>query len=374
MKRIQIPTRLEWHKKVENLGFNYHTIGNVYWDESAYYSFSLKQIDTLEQATATLWQLYLEATEYVINKNKFNLFHIPPQFHKHIIDSWENDVPSIYGRFDFCYDGISEPKLLEFNADTPTSLFEAGVVQWNWLQDVFPNNDQFNAIHEKLIDNWTLLKPYLNSKKVYFSCVDASLEDYTNTVYMLDTAMQAGLEAEFISIENLGWNGKYMTDLKEQEVKSIFKLYPWEWMIKENFGVYIPISNTQWIEPSWKILMTSKAMLPILWELFPKHKNLLACYTNNSKLNSYAKKPIFSREGDNITLVEKGIEISLTNGVYGTEGYIYQELCKLPNFDGNYPVIGSWIIGQDPAGIGIRETKSLITDNLSRFLPHLIEG
>jgi glutathionylspermidine synthase len=73
-------------------------------------------------------------------------------------------------------------------------------------------------------------------------------------------------------------------------------------------------------------------------------------------------------------MVRDGALLQYTEGQYGKEGYIFQELFELPNFNGNYPVIGSWAIGQEPAGMGIREAQSLITDNLSRFVPHLISG
>jgi len=372
MKRISIRERHDWKEKVEELGFAYHTIDGTYWDESAYYEFNLKQIEELENATAEIWDMYIQAVDYVIENNLFDMFKIPAFMHKHIIDSWENDVPAIYGRFDFSYDGISAPKLLEFNGDTPTSLFETGVIQWNWLEDVFPKKDQFNSVHEKLIEYWKVLKPDLHIGKVHFASVGESVEDYTNTIYMMDTAKQAGLETEWMNIADIGWNGRTFTDNDENTIRNIFKLYPWEWLVHEEFGSFIPQTDTIWIEPSWKLLMSSKAMLPILWSMFPNHPNLLECYFQPKNLVHYAKKPIYSREGNNVTLIENGRQLATTSGEYGDEGFIFQELKKLPDFRGNFPVIGSWIIGQEPAGIGIRECKSLITDNLSRFIPHII--
>jgi len=123
------------------------------------------------------------------------------------------------------------------------------------------------------------------------------------------------------------------------------------------------------------MILSNKAILPILWQLNPNHPNLLPSFTEFEKTSlgfSYAKKPILSREGANIQLFDNGRLISETKGEYGEEGFIYQELCPLPEFDGNYPLIGSWVVGQEAAGIGIRETNTLITDNLSRFVPHLI--
>ena len=121
------------------------------------------------------------------------------------------------------------------------------------------------------------------------------------------------------------------------------------------------------------MILSNKAILPILWELYPYHPYLLKAYFDRGDLLSYAKKPILSREGANIELIKEGSSIAKTNGEYGEEGYIYQDLFELPNFDGNYPLIGSWVIGQQPAGIGIRESNHLITNNQSRFVPHLIK-
>ena len=374
MKRILTTPRHQWQEKLESLGFGYHSIDEVYWDETAYYEFDLQEINQLEKATAELWQMYLVAVEHVISKNLFFKFHIPEWFRNSIIESWEQDFPSIYGRFDLGFDG-NNIKLLEFNADTPTSLFEGSVAQWHWLQDKFSDHDQFNSIHEKLIDYWSYLKPFLKSNDVHFASL-TNIEDVTNVEYMRDCASQAGLETSYIPVENIGWaeDIKEFIDENGEIMKSIFKLYPYEWILEENFGRKIAenINKTQWIEPAWKILASSKAMLPILWELYPNHPLLLESYSEPRHLLNYAKKPIYSREGANISLFKNHIPIEQNSGVYGKEGYIYQQYFDLPNFSGNYPVIGSWIIGQEAAGIGVRESVNLITNNQSRFVPHLI--
>jgi glutathionylspermidine synthase len=376
MQRIKIEPRNNWQKTVEDLGFGFHTADVPYWDESAYYTFTMPEISKLEAVTAELWDMCLKAVQHVINNNMFNQFMIPPFMVQHITDSWNNDAPAIYGRFDLQYDGKNEPKLLEFNADTPTSLFEASIVQWFWLKDFDEPKDQFNSMHEKLIDYWKYLKDYLYNDKLYFTCVKDVLEDFTTTAYMQDCAMQSGLTTEFIYIEDIGWdnNNGYFVDLNNQLIRNIFKLYPYEWMIGEAFGQNLVTDQLKaiWIEPSWKMILSNKAILPILWQLFPYHKNLLPAYFTRSNLKDYVKKPLLSREGANIIIVENEKLIAESDGDYGTEGFIFQELCKLPDFDGNFPVIGSWIIGQQPAGMGIRESNTLITGNLSRFVPHLI--
>ena len=368
-----------WINRVEEIGYGFHTDGNnPYWIDHYYYSISEALADKIHEATATLWDMCLNAVEYVIQHKKYDLFHIPAFMDHHIQNSWDNDVPSIYGRFDFAYDSKKDAlKLLEFNADTPTSLFECGVVQWYWKQHYFGDNkDQFNSIHEQLIHGWKNLTPYINGPVLHFTCVRESLEDLTTTEYLRDVAIQAGLQTKLLYIDEIGWNGQFFTDLEEEPIHSLFKLYPWEWIVNEEFGVHVinDVLNTQWIEPSWKMILSNKAILPILWQLYPKHPYLLECYFDTPKqMEAYVKKPLLSREGANISMVYNNRTIFETEGEYGFEGYIYQELATLHKEETGYSIIGSWIIGQEPCGISFRESDFPITTDKSRFIPHIIE-
>ena len=143
----------------------------------------------------------------------------------------------------------------------------------------------------------------------------------------------------------------------------------------DEFGAFIEQDRNSafFIEPAWKMILSNKAILPLLWQLFPGHPNLLPAYFTPELLGDHVKKPILSREGANIDIVVGDRVVYQTEGEYGEEGYVYQQLFELPFFSGNYPLIGSWVIGQQPAGIGIREASTLVTDNWSRFVPHLIE-
>jgi glutathionylspermidine synthase len=375
MQRIKIQPRKAWQKAVENLGFGFHTTNVPYWDESAYYAFEMDEILAIEKATAELWTMCLDAVQHVMDEGLYEKFAIPEWIVPYIERTWTEDHPAIYGRFDLCYKN-GQIKLLEFNADTPTSLYEAGIVQWFWLQDFDKTQDQFNSVHEKLIDYWKYLKAYLNPGPLHFACLKETLEDLTNTEYMRDCAMQAGLQTKLVFVDDIGWdkNASVFVDMENEPIKNIFKLYPWEWLLTDDFGKNILEDRNRafWIEPAWKMILSNKAILPILWELYPNHPYLLPAYFESNRLTNYVKKPILGREGANVNLVRNNDLLQHTEGAYGKEGFIFQELFELPDFSGGHPVLGSWVIGQEPAGMGIREADNLITGNTSRFVPHLI--
>ena len=371
MRREQRVARPDWPQKVEALGFHFHSIDGVYWDERACYRFSAAEIDTLELATGELQTRCIEAVERVIAKRDYARFAIPEPFHALIERSWSDDDKSLYGRFDLSWDGRGEPKMLEYNADTPTALLEASVVQWYWLKDVFPDADQFNSIHEKLIERWKDMRGQLPANgRVHFTADADSPEDQGNLDYLRDTAIQAGLEALAIDIAGIGWDGARFVDLEGRPISALFKLYPWEWMVREDFAAHLLAGTMKVIEPPWKMLLSNKAILPVLWEMFPEHPNLLAASFEPGRFKTdFVKKPLYSREGANVSITSGGRTVEAP-GEYGEEGFIWQAYHELPRFDGSYTVIGSWIIGEEPAGIGIREDASPITRNSSRFVPH----
>jgi glutathionylspermidine synthase len=362
----------------QGLTFHTHEDGSHYWGEGIYYSFSSKEIDTIEKATNDLHGMCLEAAQHVIDNSRFAEIGIPDHAIPFIKKTWEEEPPAIYGRLDLAYDGMNPPKMLEYNADTPTSLIETAVIQWFWLQDLYSKSDQFNSVHERLIAKWKELRGYIQGEVLYFAHLDDdATEDIMTASYLRDTADQAGFKTSGILMKDIGWDpaGNHFVDVNNNAIVSLFKLYPWEWLIHEEFGRHLidTCNSMQWIEPAWKMLLSNKAILPILWELFPNHPNLLPAYMDDPHgLTDFVKKPKLSREGANITLQRNG-ESFQTEGDYGEEGFIYQAVAPIPEFSGYYPVIGSWMIDQEAGGMGIRESKNLVTDNKSSFIPHLFD-
>lgn len=373
MRRITLEPRERWQERAEAQGCYFHTSdGQPYWDERACYAFDAKEIDEIERATYALDRMCLAAVERVITARRYDQFDISEACAALIAESWERDEQTVYGRFDLAYDGQGPPKLLEYNADTPTSLLEAAVIQWSWMCDVYPDADQFNDIHERLIEAWAAVAATVESP-VHFACVSGNVEDYMTVSYLRDTAAQAGIETRFVAIEDVGWDARHQRFVGEGEepIRCAFKLYPWEWMVREPFGAHLPYCGTRWLEAPWKMLLSNKAILVVLHEMFPDSPYLLPA-GREPLARSYVRKPMLSREGANVRVVREGRTIAETGGEYGGGPYVYQGLRLLPEFEGNFPVVGSWMVNGHACGIGIREDVSPVTRNTSRFVPHVI--
>jgi glutathionylspermidine synthase len=380
MRRVAAPPRANWQSKVEAAGLTWHTPGQSYWNESAFYEFTALEVDLLEAATNQLEQMSLAAVRHIIDNKLYAQMGVAASAVPLVETSWAAESPSLYGRFDLAYYGDGPPKLLEYNADTPTSLLEAAVAQWYWLEDAHPASGQFNSIHERLIARWKELAPALPGGRIDF-CSMSDLEDEMTVAYLLDAAQQAGLAASMFPIDEIGWDGAIFVAPddrgRDKPLSSVFKLYPWEWMVREEFGRHLGASGIIWVEPAWKMLLSNKGLLPVLWELYPHHPNLLeASWDAPDTGRAWVRKPLLGREGANVTLHRPGGDFE-TTGEYGAEGFVYQDLAPLKTFDGKYPVTGSWVIGHREgdaaAGIGIRESDIPITTNVSQFVPHLFD-
>jgi len=384
MQRIECPERDDWRATAESAGFDFHTIdGERYWDERAYYAFTLDEIERqIETPTGEIDAMCLELVGRAIgNEHDLRRLKIPEAFWDLIAESWHRDEASLYGRLDLKFSGSGPAKLLEYNADTPTSIFEAAVFQWSWLEQAIERNiipkraDQFNSIHERLIEAWRKVG---GTHPLHLTGMTGNTEDAGTLAYLADTAAQAGLQTTLLDIEEIGLrdDGRFV-DLDDREIELAFKLYPWEWMFHDAFGKNLKAAPTRWIEPPWKAILSNKGILPLLWEMFPNHPNLLPAYFEDdpraaSLGTSFVRKPIYSREGANVALVSAGMTLVEQEGPYGAEGFIRQALAPLPNFSGQYPVLGSWLVDHTPCGLSIREDENPITGNTSRFLPHAI--
>lgn len=288
MERKSIKPRDNYQRIVENLGFTFH---KDYWLEDACYALSMSEVEQIEKATAECYDMYCQAVEKCLyDDRRLDLLRIPQKVRNFIRRSWEEDDLSLYGRFDFALvDG--QLKMLEFNADTPTSLLEAAVVQWQWKEDVFPANDQFNGIHEGLVASWKDIHKAYRCDQYFFASVSDFEEDNMTLKYLIATAIEAGLVTGEIDIEDIMHVNGTLYASPENPISCMFKLFPWETMFEQNPDACM--TEMCWLEPLWKSLMSDKAMLPILHELFPHSPYILPAFFEPGNSLPIAGNPFF---------------------------------------------------------------------------------
>lgn len=405
MQKLSLPERPGWRDRATELGFTFADMGGEpYWDETSAYRFTLAQIeDDIEAPGAELHAMCCQAVAHAVTSEEWlTRLEIPRPYWDFVERSWANGEPELYGRFDLAYDGKGPAKLLEYNADTPTSLYESASFQWLWFEEsrdagvLGPNTDQFNRIHEALAERWAAI--CAPGEHVHFAADKDNPEDYATVEALAWAAREGGLGAHFTPLSGIGVTDKgQLADDQDRVIGTLFKLYPWEDMLRDDFAPNLQPSGARFIEPPWKAVVSNKGLLPLLWHLFPNHPNLLPAFfqadieaARRGEQTPYAAaiaeaepllagghvtKPIFSREGAGVVIHEGGRETDRApDDSYSHHPHVVQALAPLPDFDGFHPVLGAWIVGEDCVGLGVREDRARITHNLSRFKPHFIEG
>jgi glutathionylspermidine synthase len=259
--------------------------------------------------------------------------------------------------------------------------------------------DQFTGIHEALVARFKAV--FAPDTDVHFTAVANNPEDYATVEALAWAAREAGLGAHYCDIDKIAISkdGQFLDD-EDRVMGVLFKLYPWEDLLREDFAQYIAKSNCLFLEPAWKALLSNKGLLPVLWQMFEGHPNLLPAFFAQDIDEALAgrgaasgdvaaafgraapqlkaghvRKPILSREGASVSIFQDGEMLETSqNTAYADQPQVVQAYAQLPQFDGFRPVIGAWIVGDTCVGMGLREDQSRITQDLSRFKPHFISG
>lgn len=384
MQRLTLPPRPNWEARLQEVGFTWYAPTPEhpvpYWGEDACYALSAAQAARLQRDAQTLTHMVLDATGHAIERGRLAELGIPAFLHAAVRDSWDRDDPSVYMRLDLAYDGVNPPKLLEVNAQTPTSLIEAAVSQWQWLEDRLAagqlpaSTTQWNTIHEGLLEQWQHLRAERGMGQLHFSA-GRNDEDIATVTYLRELAQQAGASTDFVLADQIGTSEQetHLLDHWTLPIRHLMWLWPFEFAWESRDAAYLARTHTRFIEPLWKAATGSKGLLALLHELHPGHDLLLpATLTPGALGGDVVRKPLYSREGQNVTLPGQ----PSTPGDYADLGAVEQAYTPLPEYpagDGpRYPVLGVWVAGDEVCGLGIREGRGRVTDNRATFVPHVI--
>ncbi|AJC85447.1 glutathionylspermidine synthase family protein [Campylobacter peloridis] len=375
---------------LEQIGFSWHTDndGSDYLDSNLV-CVKESEANAYYEAVNELYDMYVAAAQEVIDNDRFDELGIPFNLVEAIKMSWENDVHwHLYGRFDLAGGLDGKPiKLIEFNADTPTSLFESAILQWAILkQNKLDESAQFNNIYEALADNFKRLitleedvsgfEKYYQGWKILFSSIAGSNEDTITTKLLAHIAKEAGFESEFSFVDEVEFSpeGIFKNDVNYEY---FFKLIPWESIAIEEGELAMLLTQIMQnqkaiiLNPAYTLLFQSKGIMKILWELYPNHPLLLETSDEPLVGKKCVKKPVFGREGANVSIIEANGDISFkTDGDYQNNRFVYQEFAEFNQNENDYYQAGVFF-AYEGCGLGFRK-GGLVLDNYSKFVGHLV--
>lgn len=380
------------NEKLEELGFTWHTDS----DKSGYISDSLVKITQDEaevyyEAVNEIYDMYAEAAQYVIDNEFFFELGIPFNLVDAIKKSWESDVHwHIYGRFDLSGGIDGKPiKLLEFNADTPTALFETALLQWALLKENGMDEDkQFNNVYDAirenfrrlitLFDDTELFDEKYDGWKILFSSIHGNDEEEATTKLLRQMATDAGFNTGFEYLQNVKFDEEGIYDRDENQYEYWFKLYPWEDIAinePELATTLTTIMQNQAaiiLNPAYTLLFQSKGMLKILYDLFPDSPYLLKASFEPLKGIKHVEKSVFGREGANVKIVgADGSVLSEQGGEYGNHKKVYQEYADLPKDADGAKYQAGVFFAYEACGLGFRKGGEIM-NNMSKFVSHVI--
>ena len=379
-------------KTLEEIGFTWHTDT----DGTKYVSDQLVEI-TQEEAEAyyeaanAIYDMYVKAAEYVIDNNLFFNLGIPFNLIEAIKKSWENDVHwHIYGRFDLAggIDG-QDIKLIEFNADTPTALFETALLQWAILKsNNMDEKRQFNNVYEAISENFKRLitlfddtnkfEELYDGWKILFSCVEGNDEEEATTKLLQQMATDAGFVTKFEFLQNVKFDEDGIYDSDDINYEYWFKLYPWEDIAVDEPELATTLTNIIQnqkaiiLNPAYTLLFQSKGMMAILYELFPDSPYLLKTSFEPLQDIKQVQKPVFGREGANTSIINaNGTVETQTEGPYDNYKKVYQEYVEFPQDVHKAKYQAGVFFAYEACGLSFRKGGDIL-DNMSKFVGHVI--
>lgn len=381
-----------------------------YWNEFASFTMKPDEREFVSAQVEEMERMCMAAVDHIVNSDLVNNLQLGDLGLKIALDSWERREPAFYGRMDFVYDSQKGSlKFLEYNADTPTSILEAGIIQKRWFVENGFEADgysEFNNLMDSMVERWSQLKHRLVYPILHLACVqEPSGEDIANLEAVSAAANKAGITTRIIHIEELIWNEerRLWEDAEGVVVKNLFKLYPWEDLVNDleydengnpvldaqgNPVTYMTFEKYQamdnWFEPAWKMFLSTKVLLVALWELFPNHPLLVQAGFTADGMRNWVRKPFFGREGAGLTISapDYGVHIKSRDDymedVASEDEYVYQEYVHVPEefrtgTEANLLTMGAWVVNSRHVGFSLRESEYRITDGICRFVPFMVD-
>ncbi|KAF0111056.1 MAG: putative Glutathionylspermidine synthase [Rhodospirillaceae bacterium] len=382
MKRIPTVPRTDWRKDVSVYPYGLNAAAAAEgWDESVYYEFSAEEIDRIESTANETHEMIQETVRRAIEGYLLPLMGFAPETARRITSAWKalhaasDSSTGLFGRLDFAYDGHDSLKLVGACYDGPGGLFAASIVQWNWLEVCFPEADQFNGLHEGLVERWEKMAVGRRDRwGVHLSTATPDAVREGELAYLAATAEAAGLKTTTLAIQDIGWDGAHFVDLENHPIAWLLKLYPWEAMIAEQFGEHLARAGIPVLDPLGWMPASNHALLAMLWETYPEHPNL--CQASLSEIpetSDILRRSLFGLERPAERLTREGRVVADTGPVRHAGGHVSLAWPPLFRQNDGGAILNAWMVGDSCLGMTVRESRTPVGWSDAAIVPHLFK-
>lgn len=399
MKRVSVDPRTDADQKARRTGVV--TIErrlpngkvNKTWDESSAYIISRKEVDDLLEAVNPVIRMGREAVDFLLDGD-WGTLGIPLQMFESLRDSFDSQELEFITRYDFAYLGNGQLKLVGIEADSPRSLIETAHTQRAWLFDKFRARinahkvTQLNSIPELSIEAFRRLREISRFNSMHFasSSYDKT-EDLLIANFMKGLAETAGWATRNTRIKDLHWDIKQSAwkDTENNYITALFKQYPWEMLLRQNISKDLFENNNleMILEPSWKTILSNRAILPAMYELYPKSEILSPAFLNSHKGlgNNIVTGPLLHTSSRNEMGILNGRKFTAWGEQqkdFSNQRVLAHRKMEIPkrfrDASGGYrfAYLSFFTIAGNPAGFGIRETRLPILGIHTTFKPHIV--
>lgn len=370
--------------------------GEIYrtWDESSAYIITRNEVDTILDKAVNIVNMGREAVDFLLD-GEWGTLGLPIPVFEYARNSFDDQEIELFTRYDFAYLGNGQIKLVNIEADAPSLLVETAEAQRKWLWDKFAQKakqhkvTQLNSIPEMTKSAFGQL--YKMSPEGNFHILDSEStrgKEWFASSYIKNLAEKAGWDIGRVRLKDLSWDNqqKRWEDHAENKINGVYKQLPWD-MLFDHMLMREIVAHSQNLErifePAWKTILSSRAIMPALHELYPRSALISPASLSRSKklgedivaapmLRSASRNEVGTLKGRRFTAWGEDIK-----DFRNQKSMIYRKLeipkrFKDSNGGGQFTYLSIFTVAGNIAGLGIQETKLPLLGQHSTFKPHIV--
>ena len=380
--------RADWRPGLRKYPYGVRAMNaGAFWREDVRYEFGAAQIDLIESVADELHTMAREAVRAVVEGRLLAQLGLRGEVARLMEASWNDYWASgrlneragpLVGRLTLAYDGRDSVKLLACNYDTPEGLFAASIIQRNWREALASDSNQFNGLHEGLVERWEELWSRLPARnRVHLTCATPDPVRESELVYLAATAAEAGLATHLLPLQAIGWDGRRFVDDEGQPMGWLAKIYPWQGLADDSFLRKLRSGGMSALSPLWCWLMSNHGLLAHLWRLYPRHPNLCRAGFDLADLgggDAVTERSLFGLDDAAQRMAVHGSVVSDSGDVDYPGGRVFLETPFTFEEDGLHAVLHAWIVGDKCLGMSVRESADPRVGPDAAMVPHLFRG